>query len=53
MLDGFRASGIEDEPLFDVFVHDLPPGYGYRVVAGALLDGLMAPSRCHSDLQVR
>jgi len=34
MLEAYHASDMEDEAVFDFFVRDLPPGYGYLVAAG-------------------
>ena len=34
MLEAYHASDMDDEAVFDFFVRDLPPGYGYLVAAG-------------------
>lgn len=34
MLEAYHASDMEDEAVFDFFVRELPPGYGYLVAAG-------------------
>ncbi len=34
MLEAYHASDMDEEAVFDFFVRELPPGYGYLVAAG-------------------